>query len=64
MVKPRIVYQPRADATPETERDALGTIIRYVLDCSERKKAAPASRPDDAKEITSVRAKTIIPNKS
>jgi hypothetical protein len=37
----RIVYSPRSDATPEGELNALTAVIRYVLDCSERKGLPP-----------------------
>ena len=45
----RIVYEPSADATPETESAALAAVYRIILDCRAKKKAAPSSRPDDAK---------------
>jgi hypothetical protein len=45
----RIVYEPSAGATPETESAALGAVYRINLDCRAKKKAAPSSRPDDGK---------------
>lgn len=49
-----ITYAPRPDTTPETEISALGNVYRFILDCHAKKEAAPASRPDDAKEIKNV----------
>ena len=43
----RIVYEPSADATPETESAVLAAVYRINLDCRATKKAAPSSRPDD-----------------
>jgi hypothetical protein len=60
----RITYTPRPDATPEVELDALAAVYRFILDCHERKKAAPASRPDDAERSSSDGARTIIPESS
>jgi hypothetical protein len=61
MAQSKVVYTPRADATPESERSALVAAYRLILNLHERKKAARPGRPDDAKEIKHVRAETIIP---
>ena len=45
MREPRIIYRPRAAATPEAEREALAQVYRFVLDCwAKRRKAS--SEPD------------------
>ncbi len=56
----RIVYRPREDVTPEAEADALATVYQFVLDCKAKKEAAGRGRPNDAKEIESVRARSSI----
>jgi hypothetical protein len=61
MAQSKVVYTPRADATPESERSALVAAYRLILDCHTRKKGARPGRPDDSKEIKHVRAETIIP---
>jgi hypothetical protein len=40
MDKPRLVYVPREDATPEAELAALVTVYQFVLEHAEHKKAA------------------------
>ncbi len=50
---PRITYSPRPDTTPEAERTALASVYKHVL---AKKKAAPESRPDDAKGSVNDRA--------
>ena len=58
----RITYTPRPDATPEAELDALASVFRFVLECHAKTEGRPTtSGPDDAKEITSVRARHIVP---
>ncbi len=49
MSSPRIAYKARPDATPEGELNALAAVYKFVLDCRAKKKAAPATAPDDAK---------------
>ena len=44
----RIVYEPSADATPETESAALAAVYRIILDCRAKKKAAPSTRLPEA----------------
>ncbi len=62
MNSPHIVYTQRPDVTPEAELSALAGIYRFILDSHTSKKAAPASRPDDAKkESKHVGAKPRIP---
>jgi hypothetical protein len=46
--KARILYVPRAGATPESERSALASAYSIILDCYANKKAAQPGRPDDA----------------
>jgi hypothetical protein len=53
MDKPSIAYMPRPNSTPRTERDALANVLRFVLDCHAKRKAAEAGGPDDAKEFQS-----------
>jgi hypothetical protein len=50
MSEPRISYTPRHDATPKAELDALASVYSFVLNCHEKKEAAPESRPDDARK--------------
>jgi hypothetical protein len=40
MAQSKVVYTPRADATPESERSALVAAYRLILDCHTRKKGA------------------------
>jgi hypothetical protein len=49
MSSPQITYTARHDATPETELSALTDAYQFLLD-SAGKKAAPASRPEDARK--------------
>jgi hypothetical protein len=61
MNSPRITYTPRPDATPEGELSALSAVYKFILDCHERKKAAPASRPDHAEGVSNgIRATSIL----
>jgi hypothetical protein len=46
-----IHYAQRPDATPEAELGALASVYRFVLDCHEKKEAAPESRPDDGTKV-------------
>ena len=39
--KPRIVYRPREDATPEVELKALANVYRYVLFNSQARRGGP-----------------------
>jgi hypothetical protein len=39
--KPRIVYHPREDATPEAELKALATVYKFVFGCHAKKEDAP-----------------------
>jgi hypothetical protein len=50
MSSARINYSPSAHATSETETSALINVYKFVLDCHAKKKAAPESRPDDARK--------------
>jgi hypothetical protein len=43
---PRIVYSPRPDATPETERSVLASVYRFILDCQICEKGGPAIAPN------------------
>jgi hypothetical protein len=47
MSETRIVYTPRADATPESEVAALASVYRFLLDCHAKKKGGPATTPDN-----------------
>jgi hypothetical protein len=60
---PRIVYVGREDATPDAERSALAAAYSYLLKSKDKKKAAPASRPDDAERRSSDGARNIIPER-
>ena len=50
MDKPSISYAARPDATPETEIFAVANVYKFALDCHAKKKAAPKSRPNDARK--------------
>ena len=41
----RIVYEPSADATPETESAALAAVYRIILDCRAKKRRLPQAAP-------------------
>ena len=58
-----VIYAPRADATPESERAALAAVYRFILERHlEKKKVAVQSDQDDAKgEKEHVRATRSIP---
>jgi hypothetical protein len=59
---PKVIYRPRADVTSASELNALVVVYRFILDCHANKQDRPTtSGPDDAKEITSVRARPIVP---
>jgi hypothetical protein len=50
--EPRIVYSPRAGATPETELDVLAAVYAFLLDRHANEATARPSGPDhDAKEF-------------
>jgi hypothetical protein len=50
---PRIVYTPRADATPEAALDVLTAVYEFVLFDSQTKKGGPHDLTDNsAKECT------------
>jgi hypothetical protein len=40
MDRPRLVYVPREDATPEAELAALAAVYQFVIECAQRRKAA------------------------
>jgi hypothetical protein len=63
MSKPRLIYTPRQDATPEGERNALASIYRFILfENSTRKEATRTGGPDDPeRSLNEIRAKDIIP---
>ena len=50
MDKPSIAYAQRPDVTLEAELSTLVNVYRFVLDCHAKKKAAPESRPHDARK--------------
>jgi hypothetical protein len=57
MASPHITYTPSHEVTAEAELSTLASIYRFVLDCHAKKKAAPESRPDDARKDTDARTK-------
>ena len=60
--KPKIVYSPRPDATPEGELNALASVFRFVLDSHVKKEGGPPTAPDSAKGGSSdSSAKASIP---
>jgi hypothetical protein len=58
--KPRVVYQPRVDASPETEVNVLAAVYRFILDCHAKKKGTRPGAHDDAERRSSDGAKTSI----
>jgi len=64
MSRARITYTPRANATPESELDALAAIYKFVLECHARRKAAdPTGDPNEAKEDKDIDLKWSIQQK-
>ena len=61
MSSPRLIYRPRADATPESEARFLAEVYRFVLLAHERKKGAHPGTPDDVKKEDVHTAKNILP---
>ena len=63
MAEPKVIYRPRADATPESERSTLMAAYRYVIfDCHASKKGARPGARDDAEGLRNDRTSTeIIP---
>jgi hypothetical protein len=59
----RVIYRPRADATPKSELSALVAVYRFIIfDCHAKKKAARPGGLDDAEGPESDRTDTeIIP---
>jgi hypothetical protein len=51
MAEPKVVYSPRPDATPESERSTLMAVYRYLIfECQASEKGARPGAPDAAKE--------------
>lgn len=50
MTAPSVRYTRRADAPPEVELGALAAVYRLVLDTAQKKGAASANRPEDARK--------------
>ena len=51
MAESKVVYRPRADATPESELSAVVAAYRYVIfDLNVSEKGARPGAPDAAKE--------------
>ena len=50
----RIVYTPRPDATPETERAVLVNVYSFILRCAEAKHAtaSASSQSQTRKEVS------------
>ncbi len=62
MAQSKVVYTPRADATPESERSALVAAYRLIRDYYTRKKCARSGAPDDAEGLKNDRTDSkIIP---
>jgi hypothetical protein len=55
-----ISVKPLRGISPEQELNALASVYAFLLKCRDSKKAAHPGGPDDAKEIKSVRARTIL----
>jgi hypothetical protein len=60
MYSPRKATSPHRSVTAEQARTARARAWAFVFDCYGKKKAAPASRPDDAERSLSDGAKNII----
>jgi hypothetical protein len=63
MAEPKVVYSPRPDATPESERSKLMAVYRYLIfECQASEKGASPGAPDDAQRLNNDRTDTeIIP---
>jgi hypothetical protein len=63
--RPRIVYTPRPDATPEAELAALATVYAFVMQRHNVRKAAEGSGGKDhaRKDKDAPRANDILPQK-
>ena len=58
----RLTYQPRPDATPESELDALVAVYAFVLEAHATKKAAaPSGREDDVRKEKDAHIEDSIP---
>ena len=63
MAESKVVYRPRADATPERELSALVAAYRYLIfDCHASEKGACPGAPDDAERLKNDRTdREIVP---
>ena len=62
---PRVVYASRPDSTQESERAALASVYRFILDRQARKKGGAATAPDDVrKDQDAHTAAKIIPDRA
>jgi hypothetical protein len=60
----RIIYRQPSGLSSEQIRNARINAWIFIFDCYARKKAAPASRPDDAEgESNAIRANAILPKR-
>ena len=61
MAQSKVVYTPRADATPESERSALVAAYRFVMfDCYVGEKDARPGARNDAEGLKNDRTDTEI----
>jgi hypothetical protein len=61
--RPSIVYQPREDASAESERMQLTAVYRFILDCHAKKTAArPAPEPDSCDDVKESSEHVATPN--
>jgi hypothetical protein len=58
---PRIIYQPRCDATPEGEINALSACYAFILQKHQEKKKGGAATALDARKESNGSGKAIIP---
>ena len=63
MAESKVIYRPRADATPESELGALAAGYRFLIyDCYASEKGARPDARDDAERLNNDRTDTeIIP---
>ncbi len=62
MDNPRLSYSRIADATPESELDALVAVYKFILQCHESRKVAdPTGDRNEVKEVEDIDPKQRLP---
>ena len=55
-----MTYEPRPEATPECELNALAATYRFILNCHKEKAAGTSGGEDDANTTREARANGIL----